>query len=434
MFNRKTTHEQHVSESRNQQPVNISISEEDIKQKLAMVGITEQTLEILKEQKDLFSEHADEIVAKFYEKIATVPHLLEIINQHSTIENLKKTQKQYFLSLTDGVIDEKYILNRRQVGRVHERIKLDSEWFFGAYQVYYKEVFPLLTNKYQGDPRLSEILLAFTRVTTFDMQLVEETYLQAYTAKMLKFDEIRVLEQKLLQSSESLVANAEETTSSVQNMYASSEEITAASEEAAAHAERVQEMGTNSNKIIDDTLAQIQDIEKQMNLLQKSTININDSSKKIGEIITLIQGIAKQTNILALNATIEAARAGEHGKGFAVVAKEVKNLAQSTHHALDEISDLIIKSQSAVEEMLDVVDKTNVSVTKGSEYTNFLQQELESMLSGITNNLDQVQTVTKQIKNFAEMAEQITSSSQDVAEMAENLHYIGEELSEKLKS
>jgi len=412
--------------------VQINITEEEIKQKLLMVGITEETLQIMKEQKSLFEQYADEVVEKFYEKLDSIAHLQKIINQHSTIQRLKVTQKKYFISLTDGVIDDQYIKDRRKIGQVHERIKLDSEWYFGAYQVYYAYVIPLLIKKYQGHPRLADIILAFTKLTTFDMQLVEETYLQAYTSKMLKFDEIKQMGNKLLDTSKALLANTEQTASSVQNMFASSEEINAASEVASTQAGNVQQKAVAGGQVVADTLEHFQDIEQQMDKLQQSTQSITETSAKVGEILTLIQGIAKQTNILALNATIEAARAGEHGKGFAVVAEEVKKLALNTQNALEEISDLMVQSEVVVKDMLTVVEQVNQSVNTGSEYTQHLQQELEGMMEGIKSNLEQVMTVNKQIKHFSAMSEQIANSSQEVAEMAEQLHLLGEELSDKL--
>lgn len=92
--------------------------------------------------------------------------------------------------------------------------------------------------------------------------------------------------------------------------------------------------------------------------------DINESSKKISDIIGVIDGIAFQTNILALNAAVEAARAGEQGRGFAVVASEVRNLAGRSAHAAKEIKGLIATSVERVEKGTALVDKAGATMTE----------------------------------------------------------------------
>jgi methyl-accepting chemotaxis protein len=89
---------------------------------------------------------------------------------------------------------------------------------------------------------------------------------------------------------------------------------------------------------------------------------INDSSRKIADIISVIDGIAFQTNILALNAAVEAARAGEQGRGFAVVASEVRSLAQRSADAAKEIKTLINASVERVEQGSQLVDQAGATM------------------------------------------------------------------------
>jgi methyl-accepting chemotaxis protein len=92
--------------------------------------------------------------------------------------------------------------------------------------------------------------------------------------------------------------------------------------------------------------------------------DINDSSRKISDIIGVIDGIAFQTNILALNAAVEAARAGEQGRGFAVVAGEVRTLAQRSADAAKEIKSLIGASVERVEQGTVLVDRAGSTMTE----------------------------------------------------------------------
>src|SRR5213078_5379433 len=89
---------------------------------------------------------------------------------------------------------------------------------------------------------------------------------------------------------------------------------------------------------------------------------IEASSRKIADIIGVIDEIARQTNLLALNAAVEAARAGDAGRGFAVVASEVRTLAQRSSQAAKDIKDLITDSTGQVKEGVDLVNRTGASL------------------------------------------------------------------------
>ena len=129
---------------------------------------------------------------------------------------------------------------------------------------------------------------------------------------------------------------------------------------------------------------------------------INDSSRKIADIIGVIDGIAFQTNILALNAAVEAARAGEQGRGFAVVASEVRSLAQRSAEAAKEIKALISASVGRVEEGTKLVDEAGVTMT-----------EIVTAIRRVTDIMGEISNASaEQSAGVAQVGEAVTQMDQ----------------------
>ena len=135
------------------------------------------------------------------------------------------------------------------------------------------------------------------------------------------------------------------------------EQIAATVKKNAENASQANESATETNTVAEHGGAVVGNAVTAM-------ARIEESSRKISDIIGVIDEIARQTNLLALNAAVEAARAGEAGRGFAVVASEVRSLAQRSSQAAKDIKDLITNSNSQVKDGVDLVNKAGESLNE----------------------------------------------------------------------
>ncbi|WP_316977286.1 HAMP domain-containing methyl-accepting chemotaxis protein [Shumkonia mesophila] len=206
---------------------------------------------------------------------------------------------------------------------------------------------------------------------------------------------------QLEDSSEAMSATAEETTRQAAAVAAASEQASAnvqtvasASEELASSISEISRQVAQASQIASGAVRQGEQTNvKVQGLAQAAT--------KIGEVVALITDIAEQTNLLALNATIEAARAGDAGKGFAVVASEVKNLANQTAKATDEIGAQITGIQAATREAVAAIEVIVKTIS-----------EIDSISSSIASAVEEQGAATQEI---ARNVEQAAAGTQEVS-------------------
>ena len=151
---------------------------------------------------------------------------------------------------------------------------------------------------------------------------------------------------------------------------------------------------------------------------------LSNSVGKIGQVIELINNIASQINLLSLNATIEAARAGEAGKGFAVVASEVKNLAEQTGKATEEIVAYVNEIQGATKQSADALNHIVGTIRQVNEISNSVKNAIINEPGSTVKSTDSM----NQITNIAAAITQTSSSSEQVLSAASELSRYSEVL------
>lgn len=158
-----------------------------------------------------------------------------------------------------------------------------------------------------------------------------------------------------------------------------------------------------------------------------------DAANKIGEVATLIQAIAEQTNLLALNATIEAARAGEAGKGFAVVASEVKNLATQTAKATEEIGGQIRAIQGAGEETVSAIGQIGAEITNINEVITAIASAVEEQSAATQEIARNSQEASSGIGLVSENAQGTSADTSEVASVARDFEGSTSEVSSQIE-
>ncbi|WP_332744330.1 methyl-accepting chemotaxis protein [Hydrogenophaga sp.] len=221
-------------------------------------------------------------------------------------------------------------------------------------------------------------------------------------------NEIAAGNSDLSSRTESQASSLEETAASMEQLTSTVQQSANSSREASALSQRSATVAREGNTAMAEVVATMDDISK--------------SSRRIGEIIGVIDGIAFQTNILALNAAVEAARAGEQGRGFAVVAGEVRSLAQRTLTAAKEIKVLIDESAAKVvhgSQLVHSAGQTMANVVGSVEQVNGLIAEItgatheQSMgLAQINQAVGQLDSVTQQNSAMVEELSAAASSLQ----------------------
>ncbi|HNA66600.1 MAG TPA: Cache 3/Cache 2 fusion domain-containing protein [Zoogloea sp.] len=225
---------------------------------------------------------------------------------------------------------------------------------------------------------------------------------------------INVAAQEIAAGNSDLSGRTEEQASSLEETASSMEQLNATVRQNAENARQAKDLASSSNAVAEQGGAMVGRVVETMGAIQ-------ESAKKISDIIGVIDSIAFQTNILALNAAVEAARAGEQGRGFAVVASEVRSLAQRSAQAAREIKGLIADSVNQVEDGARLVNEaghTMEDVVGNFQKLSALVTEIAEASAEQSGGIEQV---TQAVGQMDEVTQQNAALVEEAAAAAESL-------------
>ncbi len=292
--------------------------------------------------------------------------------------------------------------------------------------------------------RLNEIAELFEFVSGSVDEILETSpdLFQVREAANNSIDQLRELVETINQTAVQVAAAAQETQSTAMHLAEASEhqaqeiagasaainemavsidQVSANASESSAVAERSVAIANKGNEVVHNTITGMDNIREQIQDTSKRIKRLGESSQEIGDIVSLINDIADQTNILALNAAIQASMAGDAGRGFAVVADEVQRLAERSSAATKQIEALVKTIQTDTNEAVISMEQTTSEVVRGArlaqdagvalEEIEKVSKTLAALIQNISNAARQQASSAGHISNTMNVIQEITSQT-----------------------
>ena len=272
----------------------------------------------------------------------------------------------------------------------------------------------------KGKDELADLTVAINQMSTSLLNLVKKTADSMVEASK-GTTEILVANQEMASGVNEQTAQIEQIAAAIEELSNSSLEVANNCVNASDSSTAALDLARSGGEVVQETLLQMMMIKGAFDGSSTAITSLSAQSQKIEDILSVIKGIADQTNLLSLNAAIEAARAGEQGRGFAVVADEVRQLAARTTAATTEVEGAIESMHRETEKAVTMMSDGSVKIERGVDMTNDAASSLNEIINSVDNVVAQIQTI-------AATAEEQSMTTAEVAQNTENVSTVSHQV------
>ena len=400
-------------------------TEIDREGRLAFLGLDAQTKATLAAVKPQIAKALPAVIDAFYADMKRWPNMVAMFKNQASMDHAKQRQLQHWLNLFSGSFDESYFDSVRAIGRVHSVLGLEPRWYMGGYAVTLSRLYSVLISgatsrlrPAEAEARLTATLRAVNLAVMLDMDLVISVYLEENAARHARHlddisrtldEHVRGMVHGVASAASQLDGNAHrirdaavDTSGRAHAAHKAAEQasdnvgtVASASEQLSASIAEIASQVNRSTAVAREAVSEAGNADETIGALA-------DAAHRITQVVDLINDIASQTNLLALNATIEAARAGEAGKGFAVVANEVKQLANQTARATEDIATQVAEMQARMDKAVAAIGGIDRTI-----------REMDQITSTIAAAVEQQGAATREIARNVQLAAMATAEVGD---------------------
>ncbi|TYO96028.1 methyl-accepting chemotaxis protein [Desulfallas thermosapovorans] len=274
---------------------------------------------------------------------------------------------------------------------------------------------------------IGQLKVAFSQMQKNLRQLIGEV--------VEKSKEAAHLAEQLSLITDQISQGATENASAAVQISSSMDDVAEKAQNVKERADRTAQLANAGKESMEDVSRQIKAMHDVTRQAVQKVYGFAEASRRITDILNLINGIAEQTNLLALNAAIEAARAGEHGRGFAVVAEEVRKLAEQSSSSTKEIETLISGISNDIEEIVKLMEESARETDHGLEVAGRASSAFQEILQSIEEVDSQVSDVavatgevSNAVQNIAASTQEQSATLQETASNIEQLSNMSVEL------